>query len=319
MLNPWIGHWDVTATNFEGPEPVAMHAVEETTAVCGGLWLRAKVTGTDFPFSGTGFTGWDSTRNEYVGVWVDSMSATPWTSHGKHDAKTGGFTFDGLMPSPEGARTTWTTMEFPNADTRVETTHIVDKDGKKTKFMELRATRQKDTKTAPASAKKADSVATDMPNPHDPMHQHLAPFAGSWKSTMKMSAPGMPEMPPSAMASEDVMVCDDLWLLTHATGEFSGMAFEGFGLTGYDPTQKKFVSFWVDNFAAYLMQSTGTCDKSGSAFTMSGASIDMMGKPGTTIDTTKWDSKDHYVRTMGSTGKDGKDAGTMFLECTRSK
>ncbi|MEQ1633332.1 MAG: DUF1579 family protein [Planctomycetota bacterium] len=319
LLDVWIGTWDVTATNLEGPAPMVMQAIEETTSICGGMWLLSKVTGTNLDFQGIAITGWDATKSKYVGVWVDSMTAAASTSQGTRDAKTGSFAFDGSMSSPEGARTTFTTTEFPTADTRLETVHAVDKDGKKTKVMEIRATRKKDQKTAPASATKSEKLDLGLPDPKDPMHKHLAPFAGNWKIGMTMTAPGMPEMPPNEMKSSDTLNCNDLWLVTHATGSFSGMAFEGYGLTGYDPAKKQYVSYWVDAFGPFLMESTGTCSADGKTFTMRGDGIDMTGKPVTTVDTCKMDGKDHYVRTMVSTAKDGKDAGTMTLDCTRTK
>jgi hypothetical protein len=321
-LARFVGTWDVAVKSYMpgAPEPMTMQGTDESKLVCNGLWLLTKVTGHGMPFSGIAFSGFDTAKKKYVGVWVDSMSAQPSLSEGTFDAKTSQFAYQGEMVTPTGLEKTRSTCEFSGADKRTEKVWIIGKDGKETLHMELVFTRNKDGRAVPAAGDKGkvDPAMAEMPSPKDALHAHLAPFAGTWNAKVSMSFPGAPAEA-SDMKQVDTLVCNDLWLHTHATGSFGGMPFEGHGLMGYDTQKKQYVSFWIDGMAPVLMQSSGSCDTAGKVFTMRGNSIGMDGQPTTTNETTTWKGRDSRTLVMESKSKDGKDAGKMTIEYTRAK
>jgi hypothetical protein len=69
-LEAWIGTWDaefeMMGTTSSGSEICRLD--------CAGFWLVTEHTGSFMgqPFHGRGLTGFDPTRQAYVGVWVDS-------------------------------------------------------------------------------------------------------------------------------------------------------------------------------------------------------------------------------------------------------
>lgn len=319
LLSPWIGTWDVTATNYEGPTPQVMKAVDVTAPVCGGLWLRSHVKGTDFLFEGVSYTGFDASSGHYRGVWIDSMTSAPSLSTGSYDEKRKTFTFAGTMQSPSGEIQTRSTLTF-DGDHRKEVVESIDKEGNAKKLMVIEATRQKDAKTDAASTGNHEPTELGAPKPHKKQHAALSHYEGTWTSRMSMSMPDGSSMPASELKSVDSLLCDKLWCETHVTGEIAGMPFEGFGLLGYDGNKDEYVNFWIDSMAPYMAKSAGAFDEAAKTMTLKGESIDMSGQQVAVVDTTKFDGKGGRLITMVSTySKDGKPAGTMKIDCTKTK
>lgn len=320
QLARFVGTWDVEVKNHAVPggEPMTMKGVDESKLCCNGLWLMSKVTGVGMPFAGMAFTGYDPQTEQYVGVWVDSMTTAPARSTGTFDAKTSSFHLTGEMPTPDGVASTRSECTFPDADTRTETVWEIDEDGKEKLLMELTYKRQKaGGRAAPAAAPKIDPAIASAMSPKHSMHEHLAAYAGTWDAAMKMEMPGMPPFE-TKMQQVDTLVCGDLWVHTVATGDFMGAPFEGHGLMGYDAANGEYVGFWVDTMTTNLMESRGDVSEDGTVFTMKGAGQSPMG-PTTTTDVTRFHGKDKRTMTMSSKTEDGADAGTMTLEYTRTK
>ncbi|HEX7343080.1 MAG TPA: DUF1579 domain-containing protein [bacterium] len=115
-------------------------------------------------------------------------------------------------------------------------------------------------------------------------HKLLDQFVGNWDYTSKFWMEG-PDKPPA----ESKGSCSVRWILggrfiqDETTGEMLGKPFQGFGLTGYDNFNKKYVSFWTDNSSTAFYTSEGTynpVDKILSFFgLMDDAAMDARDKP----------------------------------------
>jgi len=83
------GVWDAKVEMHMGPpgSPAQVSTGVETNTMIGGFWLVSDFLGTmeDQPFHGHGTFGYDSSRKKYIGLWVDSMSTSPFRSEGNYD------------------------------------------------------------------------------------------------------------------------------------------------------------------------------------------------------------------------------------------
>ncbi|MGE3172782.1 MAG: DUF1579 family protein [Planctomycetota bacterium] len=321
QLARFVGTWDIEVKNHDVPggEPMTMKGVDESKLCCNGLWLVSKVTGVGMPFSGMAFTGYDTASEQYVGIWVDSMTSAPARSKGTFDAKTSSFHLTGEMSTPEGLAATRSECTFPDADTRKETVWTIGDDGKEKLSMELTYKRQKaGGRAAPAAAPKIEPAIAGSQSPTHSMHKHLAAYAGTWDATMKMTMPGMPPFD-SKMKQVDTLVCGDLWVHTVVnSGDFMGAPFEGQGLMGYDVDSGEYVNFWFDTMTTTYTETRGEASEDGSEFTLKGTNVTPAG-PTRSTDVTRFHGKDKRTMTMSWTMEDGTDAGSMTIEYTRSK
>src|SRR5262245_9972981 len=107
-----------------------------------------------------------------------------------------------------------------------------------------------------------------------PEHKRLEALVGSWGCVVRMYMD--PSAPPSEMKGKATRkwILDGRFLQADTEGEFGGMPFRGFGLTGYDNLQKKYTTMWADNMSTAIMTSLGTCDAAGKTFTYVGEMID---------------------------------------------
>ncbi len=115
MLKKHEGTWDTTMT-MGGAESkgVATYKME-----LGGLWLvstfEGEIAGTKF--SGKGLDSYDANKKKYVGVWVDSMSASPMTLEGTFDKEKKTLTMAGEGPGMDG-KTEKVTLQPPEVGLR---------------------------------------------------------------------------------------------------------------------------------------------------------------------------------------------------------
>ena len=85
-LRELVGEWDCVM-DMGGAKSKATAAYK---SICGGMWLQSDFQGDigGVKFQGHGLDGYDQTKKKYVGVWVDSMSASPLHFAGDYDTKT---------------------------------------------------------------------------------------------------------------------------------------------------------------------------------------------------------------------------------------
>ena len=101
-----------------------------------------------------------------------------------------------------------------------------------------------------------------------PQHKQLMTLAGKWTFTsrMYMGGPGAPPTESPGTADMEALA-GGRYLMQKAKGEFSGMPFDGVGITGYDNGMQKYVSTWMDNMGTMIMTGTGTADSTGKVIT----------------------------------------------------
>ena len=116
-------------------------------------------------------------------------------------------------------------------------------------------------------------IDMSMPAPPGTEHRRLEPFAGKFRSEVKMwMGPGDP------MVSTGVMIntldLDGRFLCHEYTGDPSPgpfPSFKGRGFWGYNDVTKKYEGVWVDNASNMMQVDTGTVDGAGKVWTMEGA------------------------------------------------
>jgi len=99
-------------------------------------------------------------------------------------------------------------------------------------------------------------------------HKKLQPFVGRWTFTMKFWTD--PSQPPAELKGriERKWIMDGRFVQETARGECAktGKAFEGMGLLGYDPAQKKFTLVKACSLCGTISSGLVTCDSSGTRF-----------------------------------------------------
>ncbi len=128
---------------------------------------------------------------------------------------------------------------------------------------------QKSTKkkaAAPPDDKAATEAMMKAATP-GPEHKMLMSMVGTWKTSSKMwFAPGAPATEATGESTITSML-GGRFIQENFKSEMMGMPFEGFGTTGYDNVQKKYVGTWSDNFGTGIMSTTGTYDAGTKTFT----------------------------------------------------
>ena len=87
VLEQMVGTWSA-AMQFPGMDDMKGQGTETSEMAMNGLWLVGDFEMADFmgaPFRGHSLTGYDSKKQKYVGVWVDSMTDRVTLSEGEYD------------------------------------------------------------------------------------------------------------------------------------------------------------------------------------------------------------------------------------------
>ena len=120
---------------------------------------------------------------------------------------------------------------------------------------------------APPSPEALLKAIADAGKP-GPEHKKLEPFVGQWTFTMKFWTD--PSQPPAVLKGtiERKWIMDGRFVQETARGECAktGKSFEGLGLVGYDPGQKKFTFVKACNLSGTISSGLVTCDSSGTRF-----------------------------------------------------
>ena len=151
-------------------------------------------------------------------------------------------------------------------------------------------------------------------------HKHLAALCGEWKGE------GWAQMDPSQPKSEfkgtesSSMRCNGLFQVMSYRSEMEGMPFEGQGLIGYDSAKKKYIGYWADSMADFIVPSWGTCSRDGKVLTFHFESPNPM--TGGTMkykQVTTLKSRDEKSLKFFQIGDDGKETLTMEMTLRRNK
>lgn len=149
-LMEMVGTWDAVVSMPGSPDATA---VAEYRMVLNGMWLasdfESNLGGT--PFRGKGFDSWDSARQVYTSVWMDSTTGTPMVFEGTYDASGRTLVMHAQSAGADGAP-----VKFKSTSRNIDADHhqfkmcMVGADGAETEMMSINYTRRK---AQPASGK----------------------------------------------------------------------------------------------------------------------------------------------------------------------
>ena len=92
LLHADVGTWNVDCKMWISPEaePVSFQGVEKNRLLEGGLWLVSEFTSQFGPqkYEGHGVFGYDTEKEKFVGIWIDSMQTSMSKSEGTYDPET---------------------------------------------------------------------------------------------------------------------------------------------------------------------------------------------------------------------------------------
>jgi hypothetical protein len=174
--------------------------------------------------------------------------------------------------------------------------------------------------SAAAQEKKESAPAQgqEMPSPKPgPEHAILKKDVGVWDATVEtmMERGGKPSV--SKGVETNTLLGGGLWLIEDFQAEFLGAPFQGHGITGYDPSKKKYVGTWVDSMSTGLSTSEGTYDPKTQTMT---ARFEGPGPDGTPMKmrtTTEWKDANTRVFTMYSPAGRGEEFVVMRISYKR--
>ena len=136
------GVWDASVEMHMGPPgaPPQVSTGVETNTLIGGLWLVSDFLGTmgEQPFHGHGTFGYDSSRKKYVGIWVDSMSTSPFRSEGNYDAASNTLTMTGEGVGGDGKPMRFReVVKWTDPNSKIFTMYMPGPDGKEVPGMTI--------------------------------------------------------------------------------------------------------------------------------------------------------------------------------------
>jgi len=151
-------------------------------------------------------------------------------------------------------------------------------------------------------------------------HAFLKSFAGQWDvtSTAWMQPGAPPSMSTSTGTAE--VILGGRYLMMKYQGVMFGQPFEGIQIMGYDNTQKKYNTFWIDNTSTSFYLTTGTRDAAGNTFNDTGLWPDpMTGGTSKVRAVTKIISPDEFTYELFMVGSDGKEFKSLENRAVRKK
>jgi hypothetical protein len=313
-LKPLAGSWDFVMKMEAMPgvkgmeEAVESRGTEQAELILGGLWLKSVFRGTHKgeACEGVWLAGYDPFQKKYTGLCIgsDEENCGPSTMTGTFDSKTRTWTWTGKCPGGEMR----SVHALTDDNTTVETCYLTTPDGKETKCMEITRKRAKGPAAVEASAKNPKAPPKEMAQLHKDV--------GEWDAIVQCAAPGQP-------ASEDKgtervsAVCNGRWLWSDFTGQFQGQPFAGHGITGWDPNEKKYVSFWLDSMSATCMSTSGALDPSGKSCKLEGKCVCPERKPMSVQQTIDW--TDANTRRCDMQFATGDEVSKMTISYTRKR
>ena len=153
-----------------------------------------------------------------------------------------------------------------------------------------------------------------------PEHKGFAETVGTWDVESKMWMD--PAAPPhvSKGVSTFRTILGGRYLQYDYEGKAMDMTFSGYGISGYDRYNKKYVSLWLDSMSTGFYLTEGTCDAAGKVCTETGVWDDYTtGQKSKVKDVTTHYGKDKFTMEMYMVLPDGKEIKTMELTYTRRK
>jgi hypothetical protein len=149
------------------------------------------------------------------------------------------------------------------------------------------------------------------------VHKMLAKDDGDWNQEITLwMAPGAPPTKSTSTVSNR-MIMGGRYQEGKHTGNFMGMPFEGYSLTGYDNARKVFVTSWIDNMGTGIMYMEGKWDEKTKTVHFVGKSTDpSTGKEVPVRQTFTWIDPNKQKMEMFMT-QAGKEYKNMEIVLTR--
>ena len=150
-------------------------------------------------------------------------------------------------------------------------------------------------------------------------HKVIAKAAGTWTAdvTHWMGEGAAPQK--ASGKSVNTMIHGDRYLHAKFSGDMMGMPFEGSSIMGYDNTEKKYFSTWIDNMSTAMMTTWGTWDDANKSITLTGS----MKNPANGLDCDLKevykivDDNTHVMEMYGPDPKTGKEYKMMEIKYTK--
>ncbi|OIN85547.1 MAG: hypothetical protein AUJ12_09030 [Alphaproteobacteria bacterium CG1_02_46_17] len=153
MLTSLVGEWDYDLKYWtnKNSEPQFSTGSVVNEMILGDRFLSSKTSvilnigGQSIPYEGWGVLGYDTTKNAYTSVWVDTLSTGTTVGIGQYNKKTntleekGRFTFP-LLKNEQEYRSE---LELTNDETHKKSIFISDNSGKEFKVLELEFRRKR--------------------------------------------------------------------------------------------------------------------------------------------------------------------------------
>lgn len=149
-LSTMIGSWETNASTWMAPDqpPMVSKGSSVNSSVLDGRFVKQEFSGDmmGMPMLGIGYTGYDNTKKEYVGVWIDNTSTAMYTLQGTLDKSGKVLTMLGTMDDPmtgERNKKVKYVTTFVDADNHAFEMHDLSIKGKNQKVVEIKYTRKK--------------------------------------------------------------------------------------------------------------------------------------------------------------------------------
>jgi len=152
-------------------------------------------------------------------------------------------------------------------------------------------------------------------------HKMLAKSDGNWKAETTMwMEPGAPPVPGKGSATYK-MIMGGRYQQISFKGDFMGMPYEGYGITGYDKGKKVFFSTWMDNMSTMMMNMEGKSSDGGKTMELKGRMLcPANGQECDMREVYKMvDDNTQIMEMYGPDMKTGKEFKNMEIKFTRSK
>jgi hypothetical protein len=140
VLQQLVGDWVVDCTMYSPTGPEMSKGKSKVVSILGGRYIQQTYQG-EFggeKFEGLGISGFDNAKQQYSGVWMDSMSTSIFSHYGTFDEATKTFTYNGQCDDPmSGNRKSKSVLRIESPDRHVFEMWDVTDSANEMKQMEL--------------------------------------------------------------------------------------------------------------------------------------------------------------------------------------
>ncbi len=99
-------------------------------------------------------------------------------------------------------------------------------------------------------------AALKFSQPLNPQHVSLTGESGLWDVRMTLTYPGSPSRT-STGTSDMRPILGSRFVVEELRGDLGGTEYQGFGIRGYDPLVRDYMSVWMDNLSTQIHLSRG--------------------------------------------------------------